>query len=372
MKARKGNVNMNTSTNIDEYNSDPALLYVHRPGYAYNYMSFSKPKTFVYKEQLRIKDEEVKVETDTQKNPENKFTAVTLSESHEVMNRLTSAFWPGPVTIFAPVKRVRSRSSSSFITQLSEQQTDSTIQNRSSSSLSSLISLSSENGDDQPPTLSTNDDDCEGTSPILPLTALRPLKSLIPTEENKDSYYVGMRCPSHPLARRVLAEVYGEQNGKKSQTPKRRQRIPGAVVGFNASIPIPNTTSLPFSCKDVCSSLLSVQDDHGLTPSTSNVQNQKPVVHVMNGEDRREMFFVPTCQYGQSSSVSLVIDASNRRVFILRDKAYYLNSQKVKDDFDLQVEDVIRALHQEGQNEPGSVKSKAITAVMHKWKVYEK
>ncbi len=348
------------------YNSDPPLLYIHKPADVRYYASFSKPKTFVFKQQDPDKDSERKPnEGDTQ----TKYTAVTFSESHEVINRLASAFWPGPVTIFAPVKRVRSRSSSSFASKTSkEDNARADISHRATSSCSSLTSLTSENGDDQPPTLFTNDYDCDGTDPILPVSALRSLDSLLESSNDDDKkkvYYVGMRCPSHPLARRILAEVYGERDTK---TPlKAHQRIPGAVVGFNASISGQSSSSLPLLCKNVCTSLLSIQD-HFKFPFQ---KEYKPTVHVMNGEDRREMFFVPPCQYGQSSAVSLVVNALSRTITIIRNESS-LNSKKVSEDFELRAKDVARALLHQNGDESGSVKSRAITAVMHKWRVHEK
>merc|ERR1712038_182824 len=288
------------------------------------------------------------------------------SESHEVMNRLASAFWPGPVTIFAPVKRRRSNSTSSLSSKSSlDEVSETKISHRTTSSCSSLTSLTSEMCDDQPPVLSsTNDDYCEGMDPILPNSVLTPLETILGNADggrNDTNLYVGMRCPSHPLARRILAEVHGGEAGPKA-LKKAHQRIAGAVVGFNASIPGQNSSSLPFLCRDVCTSLLSIEDKW---------KDYKPTVHVMNGEDRREMFFVPPCQYGKSSSVSLVIDAPNRTIAILRDKSR-LHSKEVSEEFELRVEDVVRALLFHKGDELGSVKTKAITAVMHKWKVREK
>eukprot|EP00551_Chaetoceros_affinis_P013601 CAMPEP_0203705082 /NCGR_PEP_ID=MMETSP0091-20130426/48687_1 /ASSEMBLY_ACC=CAM_ASM_001089 /TAXON_ID=426623 /ORGANISM="Chaetoceros affinis, Strain CCMP159" /LENGTH=524 /DNA_ID=CAMNT_0050580349 /DNA_START=39 /DNA_END=1613 /DNA_ORIENTATION=+ len=336
---------------------DPALLYIRKPADVLYYASFSKPKTFVYKQQVPGTDDEKKT---SDEDVQVKYTAVTFSESHEVMNRLASAFWPGPVTIFAPVKRGRSNSTSSFASKKSQD-------DRTTSSCSSLTSLTSETGDDQPPVLSTNDDDCEGTDPILPTSVLTPLDSILGNDggDKNEMYYVGMRCPSHPLARRILAEVYAERDSKTVK--KSHQRISGAVVGYNPSVRGQNSSTFPFLCKDVCSSLLSIQDHFELP-----FQNDyKPTVHVINGEDRREMFFVPPCQYGQSSSVSLVIDAPNRTITILRDRSR-LHSKTVDEEFELRIQDVVRALLHHNEDEPGSVKSKAITAVMHKWRVNEK
>lgn len=331
---------------------NPPSLYIHRPDYANHFVSFTKPKTFVYKQQV----------ADANQNEEvvNKFTAVTFSESHEVLKRLASSFWPSPVTIFAPVKRLRSRSSSS-LSATGSLDNDDSLQHNTTSSCSSLLSLASENSDDQPPTLSMND--CEGTSPMLPPSALTTKEDLFDTDDVEDkTYFIGMRCPSHPLARRILSEVYRDQDGTVSESPSKPRRRLGAVLGFNACI----NGSSPFSCRDVCSNLLSVQDNYAL--SSTNVE--KPTVHVMNGEDKREMFVVPASQYGQSSLISLVIDAPNRSVFMLRNSSHV--KDQVNEDFELQVEDIKRALCHQSVDDPGSVKSKAIAAVMNKWNVYEK
>lgn len=349
--------NYKNDTNKQILPSDPPLLYIHRPDYARHYASFTKPKTFVFKEQLR------EVNDENQKSGEgsnSKLTAVTFSESYEALERLASAFWPGPITIFAPVKRLRARS---FTAKTSEKVTRN-LKHHAASSCSSLTSLTSESSDDQPPTLSTNEHECCETSPILPLSALTQKSSLLQNiSDEDDTQLIGMRCPSHPLARRVLAEVYNDQDGKKAHSPqKARKRIPGAVLGFNASIEGP----LPFSCKDVCSNLLAIQDSHKLAINSA----YKPTIHVMNGEDRREMFHVPASQYGQSSSVSMLVDAQNRKVFILRKKSN-LGSNSVNGDVDASIEDVQRALYHQNIDEPGSVKSRAITAVMRKWQVCE-
>ena len=80
-------------------------------------MSFSKPKTFVFKHQKQNKDDNSCSDssqksseggTDSSSGCSDKLTAVTFSESYEVLNRLTSSFWPGPVTIYAPVKQLGS------------------------------------------------------------------------------------------------------------------------------------------------------------------------------------------------------------------------------------------------------------------------
>lgn len=334
---------------------DRPLLYVHSPTYACNYVSFSKIKTFVYKHPQPKNDNESKC----------KFSAVAFSESHEVLNRLSSAFWPGPVTIFAPVKKIRSRASS-LISNAIEEMKETRLDRSKKVSCASLTSLTSESSDDQTSNLSSLYDDGEGSVPMLPVSSLVSLDALIGSETSSDAdYFVGMRCPSHPLARRILSEVYEDKGSKdgssSSSSHKGRNRIPGAIMGFPASIL--NNGNQSYSCKDVCTNLISVRNNQNHHPPAT-----KPVIHVMNGEDRREMFCVPAGQYCQNSEVSLVIDSPNRTVHLIQ-KTPPEQTKKTDTELIIGADDVVRALHFQQQGQHSSVTSRAITSVLHKWKI---
>lgn len=85
------------------------------------------------------------------------------------------------------------------------------------------------------------------------------------------------------------------------------------VVGFDASIPhaAKNDAPCPTKAKDVCIQLLS--------PSKCSAPSKKrPAVHVLNGEDRRELFSHVTCEFGAESSVSLVVDDESRTIRIVK------------------------------------------------------
>lgn len=336
---------------------DPPLLYIHRPDYANNYISFSRPKTFIFKQ----KPEDDKLGGDAT----DKFTAVTFSESHEVLKRLASAFWPGPVTIFAPVRKLkkRSRSFGPLPPNVVHTPDSITIQHQAKSSCSSLISLTSESSEEQMTSPFINDCNNGESLPILPLSALLREEDITDKrQERSNTYFVGMRCPSHPLANRILSEFYGNQDKMMNESPSKSHKRFGAVLGFNASVD--NNGKSPFSCRDTCSNLLSIQE------RSSPVDFANSTIHVMNGEDRREMFTVPASQYGESSLVSLVIDAPNRTVFLHRNTSH-LGSNEKNDDFELPKDTVKRALCYSNIDDPGCVKSRAITAVMHKWSVIE-
>jgi tRNA A37 threonylcarbamoyladenosine synthetase subunit TsaC/SUA5/YrdC len=124
---------------------------------------------------------------------------VRLNEEYEMLSRLASHYWPGPMPIF----------------------------------------------------LSTRDED----STLESITKRPPFES--------PCKFIGISCPSHPLAKRVLSQV-------------------PVMIGS----PTTHTTALATR------------------------------TNVLNGEDTRELFSVPTCQYKECKH-SLWIDASNFTVYIV-------------------------------------------------------
>jgi len=151
-----------------------------------------------------------------------------FSEGKIVLNRLVSNFWPGPFVIFVPTK-----------------------------------------------------DDA---------TTRLPSEILIKVESSGSfKSFVGLRCPSHPLARRLI---------KATKNP---------IVTFSA-LTSADTTS-------VCSSAAEVQ-----TALQRATTSRKLIVPCINGEDKREVFAVPTCELGIPSTVVL-IEEGKRQIHILRNEA---------------------------------------------------
>lgn len=105
--------------------------------------------------------------------------------------------------------------------------------------------------------------------------------------------YVGVSNSSHPLTNRLLKEVSSED------------RVVVAMPAFrNNGTPIKYMTN----AHDVCV--------HYSSQSNVNTTNNKQTIHVLNGEDKRELFSVPTCHYGEPYKYSLWINDSIRTVFI--------------------------------------------------------
>lgn len=314
---------------------NPAIFMYH-PIQAYNFVAFSAPKTFVFKQTPNTKSE-VDASLDVP------MSAVTFSESHEILNRLSSAFWPGSVTIYAPVRRRKKR--------MKKMQGNGSVD-----SMSSLASLSSDDLNVPPEEFSSIP-----SIPILPSDLLYSSESLgIPKVDGEENEFVALRCPSHPTARSILELAYDQKNDSKAVPLKK------AVIGV--------CNNCHTNSDEVRNSLLSTTDIQlSLDISTAN-----PHIHVVNGEDRRELITVPACQFGNMPSVSLAIDTPRRQIILHRDSSHVKkeNTQTqhtlVENKFDIKTEDIERALHRMKSHDNSSVKAKAIHAVISKWKVVEK
>jgi len=110
------------------------------------------------------------------------------------------------------------------------------------------------------------------------LTIVAKAKPHIPLKVSANTGYVGLRCPSHPLAIRVL-----ESAGVPVAAPSANRF--GHVSPTRAS---------------------HVMSDLGSSD-----------IAIMNGEDKREIFAVPPCQFGIESTV-VKISESDRELIVLR------------------------------------------------------
>lgn len=317
-------------------------VYLYHPIGAYNFVAFSSRKSFVYRQRSSSSDSmsSAKSTSSTERAP----IKITFSESHEVLNRLSSAFWPGTVTIFAPVRtrRLKKRNEQGrTITRINGHD--------SMESLYSITSLSSEENED------SSLDNAQLASPSIPVVPdsfLCSERNLHIPDGGDEKNFIGMRCPSHPIARKILSEAYAQDDGNLAIP------LTGAIVGINA--PTSENT-----CKGVYSTLQSFVSD------PDALEDEKPIIHVMNGEDRHEMFSVPPCQFGELPSVSLVIDTPRRNIILLRTDPASNKIPAAAFNFDIRAQEVKRALCKSNPRSNNSVEARAIAAVMSKWRVTE-
>lgn len=308
---------------------------------------------------------------------------VTFSESREVLDRITTVFWPGPVAVFAPAKLHRD----------------------------AALGLRDGNG-------VGHEDGTNGDAeyaPLLPRSLLinAPSEHGVDSDDrNQDTWYVGVRCPSHPLARRVLEEVYYKKaDAYFDTTPGPRASLglaegrrhctrSNVVVGFDASIPNADhatvttatpevdVSATPTKAKEVCVQLLSPSASRekapgGLLPKEASLtKDALPRVHVLNGEDKRELFSHVTCEFGADASVALIVDDASRTIRIVK----RLDPNGTDRHPDVCSATVIRALLRttpqpsaftpakgEKQDPTGALSSgtRVITAVLQRWKAVE-
>ena len=295
---------------------DPALVYLPGPAQARELGGFTKPRTFALRPPpssvsssrsesasslgaaaAAAAAEAASAPATASRHVQlQRVPAVTFSESREALDRLCAAFWPGPVVIYA-----RARTGGGW-------------------------------GGGQVPSPPGGSATGTGTgtpppppppgAPVLPAAALH--------SGPDGTQYVALRCPSHPLARRVLAEVYGRGRARHAQPPRGTAAGAGAapprragrsrvvLLGFTSSLPpagrgdepVPAGRPYPTAASEVCRELGSALGT--LPPSAAS-----PTVDVLNGEDEREMFAAPTCQFGAGARVALVLDDAARTVRIV-------------------------------------------------------
>ena len=307
-------------------------------------------------------------------NTQKKLCAANFSESREVFLRLSAKFWPGPVIFNVQVRTLQGEDS---ISPFENEKLMST-----STSMASLPSLLSSTGDLVAAGKTSPTPISAAALPILPESALIPAAELLPTQGGVDDrYFVSMRCPSHPLSHKILKEIYhgpssrlntssptvapsqsteslvsissmDDSNGSKSNSRPRSRSI--AVVGCE----VPTGSS-------VSSSATTAAD----VDKVMSIKKKKDgSVLIVNGEDNREMFSVPTCQYGKSHPISLVIDGDNKTIHLIR---------HAKDEASPVTKDsVYRALikpdtnNKEKKGDTSSI-DRVISAVLSRWKIVE-
>ena len=305
-------------------------------------------------------------------NTQKKLCAANFSESREVFLRLSLKFWPGPV-IFNVQVRTLGGEDNNFISPFeNEKKMMST-----STSMASLPSLLSSTGDLVAAGKTSPLPISAAALPILPESALIPAANLLPTQggvgQDDDRYFVSMRCPSHPLSQKILKQIYhgpspptvapsqsteslvsissmDDSNGSKNNSRPRSRSI--AVVG--CEVPAGSSINSSATAADVDKAMSTKKKDGN--------------VFIVNGEDNREMFSVPTCQYGKSHPISLVIDGDNKTIHLIR---------HAKDEASPVTKDsVYRALIKPDTNKKekkGDTSSidRVISAVLSRWKIVE-
>jgi len=163
------------------------------------------------------------------------------------------------------------------------------------------------------------------------------------TDDNDEkSYYVAISNPSHPLANRVLKEV--------SSLGRIMVALPSLQKQGSC-----NTKAL-----DVC------------THHSLQFLSEKHSIHVLNGEDKRELFSVPTCQCKPWKG-SLWIDTASRTIYIRgkHDVDDFLSESNVIQAVRCNISTFFPTEENNNNDERRNNRRRVITAVLCKWKVID-
>mmetsp|Transcript_22312 Transcript_22312/g.35009 ORF Transcript_22312/g.35009 Transcript_22312/m.35009 type:complete len:587 (-) Transcript_22312:118-1878(-) len=164
-------------------------------------------------------------------NKKNKLLAVNFSESYEAFSRLANKFWPGPMIIYAPARMIGGKEvegdtntpcclpkSHTLSSRSSSNASSSSSSSLSCPSLPSCTNLYSLEKGEAPAATAGN---TNVQVSVLPPSVLIPSTDLLLDRRNgddttsnnnnntkEDQFFIGMQCPSHPLARRILTEIH--------------------------------------------------------------------------------------------------------------------------------------------------------------------
>lgn len=164
-----------------------------------------------------------------------KLVYCKLSESREVFERLAEAFWPGALTIVA-------KSTWKSVGQYHK---------------------------------------------LLFAEGCNKMKNSV--DDMQQSYYIGVRCPSHPLAQRILRET-------------------GVPIFVSSAYQREKETAMT-QASDVFQEYSLPSSEEATTDDDDQEYVDTEVLSVVNGEDKREIFVVPTCEVGREATVVRIDEA---------------------------------------------------------------
>jgi len=183
-------------------------------------------------------------------------------------------------------------------------------------------------------------------------------KSLLPLASKKDnSNYVAISSPSHPLAKRILREGYSSM--KLGDT---NRVLVGSLSCGGSSSTTTNGSYYLTKASDVSRRVASKF-------AYSSEDNNKHVAHVIDGEETRELFSVPTCQYGQPCPSSLWIDEPSRTLYIRGKDTFGDIAKDMSEDSLKKL--LLLASQCNTTYENQTYTDKVVSAVLFKWKVVD-
>jgi hypothetical protein len=197
-------------------------------------------------------------------------------------------------------------------------------------------------------------------------------------KEFQGTCFIALRSPRHPLAVRLVKVFY---RGCES-----RVTCTSSNVGLPAGLSLPSLSqpilvSLPIRTTSHCSTSSTATTNAYYCTTAAQVIHQSEaatsssssIAAVLQGEERREMFVVPTCEYAAPWPAEVYIHGPpHRTVTIVYRPTNCVGSsgvlQQKQEDILQETASLVRAaLHP--TKKPTTVKEGMILAVLRKWKV---
>ena len=232
----------------------------------------------------------------------------TLNETRIVFQRLADHFWPGPVMIYLAVPNEKGDN-----TKLFQQHVPNAL-------LHDAPVVGDAEKKEAPNAENTVDNDIQPR-------------------------YVGFRCPSHPLSVKVLRHVHQATRSSSSSASPVKGSVPASSSSSNRKVLIasPVSASSPIGAgasmapssshnhhkkkghqKKACQLALQAKDvAHQMATQfqkqSSSEPTSMPRVQILHGEEKREMFSVPTCQFQDEWLECWIVQST--RTLLIRGKS---------------------------------------------------
>ena len=197
------------------------------------------------------------------------------------------------------------------------------------------------------------------------------------TSESKVQHYLALRMACHPLTVKVCKEFYQQQSSPPPSPGLRPKASPDSPPSLLRSTSSSSLLSV-LSASQVLVGF-PLRDNGSSYVTTAEQVTDSATTTVLNGEERREIFAVPTCERGQPCQVSVWMDADRRTVRVQRTRRKPRSQSKAEQrmspdsvmggDF-ISESSLTQSLR--GTNlKPKNAVDRVIQAVLLKWKVIE-
>jgi len=187
------------------------------------------------------------------------------------------------------------------------------------------------------------------------------------TSESKVQHYLALRMACHPLTVKVCKEFYLQQQ-QPASPPASPSSSPTTMSRSTSS----SSSLSVLSASQVLVGYPMRDNNADVYVTAADQVKDSATTTVLNGEERREIFCVPTCEHGQPCQISLWMDADRRTVRVQRNHHRKPSTERMSPDSVMNDTISESALLQSLRGpKPKNAVERVIQAVLLKWKVID-